>query len=64
MPVFLSGESHEQRSLAAYSPWSHKESDPTEQLTLSHFHLTWKSNKETNFLAPSHIMHSDGLGTS
>ena len=25
--VFLPGESHEQRSLAGYSPWSHKESD-------------------------------------
>jgi len=26
-PVFLSGESHGQRSLAGYSPWGHKESD-------------------------------------
>ena len=26
-PVFLPGESHGQRSLAGYSPWSHKESD-------------------------------------
>ena len=26
---------HGQRSLAGYSPWSHKESDMTEQLTLS-----------------------------
>ena len=32
-PVFLPGESHGQRSLAGYSPWGHKESDPTEQLT-------------------------------
>ena len=29
-PVFLSGESHEQRSLESYSPWSHKELDMTE----------------------------------
>ena len=29
-PVFLSGESHGQTSLAVYSPWSHKESDMTE----------------------------------
>ena len=29
--VFLSGESHGQRSLARYSPWSHKESDTTEE---------------------------------
>ena len=34
-PVFLSGESHGQRSLAGYSPWSRKESDTTERLTLS-----------------------------
>ena len=29
-PVFLLGESHGQRSLAGYSPWSCKESDKTE----------------------------------
>jgi len=29
-PVSLPGESHEQRSLAGYSPWGHKESDMTE----------------------------------
>ena len=28
--VFLPGEPHEQRSLAGYSPWGHKESDTTE----------------------------------
>ena len=28
-------KSHGQRSLAGYSPWSHKKSDTTEQLTLS-----------------------------
>ena len=33
-PVFLPGESHGQRSLAGYSPWGHKESDTTEQLTV------------------------------
>ena len=39
--VFLPGESHGWRSLAGYSPWGHKESDTTEQLTIqSHFHLT------------------------
>ena len=31
-PVFLSGESHAQRSLVGYSLWGHKESDRTEQL--------------------------------
>ena len=36
-PVFLPGEFHGQRSLVGYSPWGHKESDATEQLTLSLF---------------------------
>ena len=35
-PVFLPGELHRQRSLVSYSSWGHKESDTTEQLTLSH----------------------------
>ena len=30
-PVFLPGKSHEQRSLAGYSPWDGKESNTTEQ---------------------------------
>ena len=29
-PVFFTGKSHGQRSLAAYSPWGHKELDTTE----------------------------------
>ena len=33
-PVFLSGESHGQRSLAGYSPWDGKESGTTDQLRL------------------------------
>ena len=32
-PVFLPGESHGQRSLMDYSPWGHKGSDTTEQLS-------------------------------
>ena len=32
-PAFLPGESHGQRSLEGYSPWGHKESDMTEQLS-------------------------------
>ena len=36
-PVFLAGEFHGQGSLAGYSPWGHKQSDRTEQLTLSLF---------------------------
>ena len=34
-PVFLPGKFHGQKSLGGYSPWSHKESDMTGQLTLS-----------------------------
>ena len=37
--VFLSGESHGQRSLKGYHPWDHKESDTTEhaqEFTLAH----------------------------
>ena len=34
-PVFLPREFYGQRNLAGYSPWDPKESDMTEQLTLS-----------------------------
>ena len=34
-PVFLPGESHGQRNLESYSPWDCKESDMTEQLSIS-----------------------------
>ena len=33
IPVFLPGKFHGQRSLAGCSPWGHKESDMTEQLS-------------------------------
>ena len=33
-PLFMHREFHGQRSLAVYGPWSRKESDTTEQLTL------------------------------
>ena len=31
--MFLSGKPHGQRSLVGYSPWGHKESDTTKQLS-------------------------------
>ena len=34
-PVFLPGKFHGQRSLAGNSPWGHKETDMTVQLTLT-----------------------------
>ena len=36
----LAWETHEQRSLADYSPWGHKEVDTTEELT--HFQILTK----------------------
>ena len=53
-PVFLPGESHGQRSLVGYS---HKESDMTEQLTLSLFlpvHSNVTLNKSVNLSGPQH----------
>ena len=41
-PVFLSGKSYRQRSLAGYSPWGHKESDTTEQLSTHTCNVTQK----------------------
>ena len=40
-PVFLPGEFHGQRSLAGYSPWSHKELATTEH-THAHTHGDYK----------------------
>ena len=39
-PVFLPGESHEQRSLVGYSPQGHKELDITEVSEHAHMHTT------------------------
>ena len=44
-PGFLSGEFHGLRSLAAYSPWGHKESDTTEQHTHTHTHTHTKTTQ-------------------
>ena len=48
-PAFLPKKSHGQRSLAGYSPWSCKESDTTEQLTLSLFNKTMSSEGPGHF---------------
>ena len=40
---------HEQKSLAGYSPWSHKESDMTEQLS-THTELELPINKTNIFI--------------
>ena len=55
-PVFLPGESHAQRSLVDYSPWGLKESDMTEELTLTkaimliYFFAKFTQIKWTHFL--------------
>ena len=41
-PVFLPGKFHGQRSVAGYSPWSHKEPDTTQQLTRIHTRVVAK----------------------
>ena len=46
-PVFLPGESHGQRSLVRYSPWSRKESDTTEGLTQIHSPTSWRGMTST-----------------
>ena len=48
MPVFLSGESHGQKSLADYSPWGCKESDTTDALsTHAHAHTCPRAHMPT-----------------
>jgi len=51
----LAGEAHGQRSLVGYSPWGHRESDRTEELTLSlpfsHI-LTWLVEKQIWLYGP------------
>ena len=41
----LAEKSHGQRRLAGYGPWGHKESDMTEQLTLSLFRNITKKHE-------------------
>ena len=46
-PVFLPGRFRGQRSLTGYSPWGHKESDVTEQLSTqahTHTHTSFVTN--------------------
>jgi len=60
--VFLPGEFHRQRSLAAYSLWGHKESNMTEQLTLLlHFHLETLTCAKTISLSIYEIWENSGF---
>ena len=46
----LAKEIHGQRRLVGYSPWDHKESDITEQLTNTHWPLVVESELETSVI--------------
>ena len=52
-PVLLPGKSHGWRNLVGYSPWDHKESDTTEQLSLSLFTLGETAKTQNQGLKPS-----------
>ena len=54
-PVFLFGESHEQKSLVGYRPWGHKDSDTTERLTVLFSHYL----KKTVFLSSTASVSGD-----
>ena len=63
IPVFLPGESHEQRSLGGYSPWGLKESDMTERLSPAQHMgmLSWvSSHPKTHHPSSRHIDHPQG----
>ena len=49
-PVFLSRESHGQRSLEGYSPQGHKESDTTEQLSIHIDSIVFPKREKGNCL--------------
>ena len=46
IPVFLSGEFHEQRSLVVYSPWGLKQAHATNTHTRTHIHTHTHTNKQ------------------
>ena len=59
-PVFLPGESHGQRSPVGYSPWGRKESDRTEQLTLSLSQAKhWTKCLQRNYKTAITLHHRD-----
>ena len=54
-PVFLPEKSRGQRSLVGYSPWNHKESDTTEQITLSLFFHVYRAYSLNNRVYFMHL---------
>ena len=60
-PVFLPAEFHGQRSLVGYSPWGHRESDTTEQLTLTSLVYYVDLYKVSLAECPANLRHSPCL---
>ena len=60
--VFLTGKSHEQRSLAAYSPWGRKEWDTTWKLSMQVLcdHFSKESVLGNHQRTPSILFLQDG----
>ena len=53
IPVSLTGEFHRQRSLVGYSPWGHKESETTEELSLSPVFLPGEFHRQRSLVGYS-----------
>ena len=51
-PVSLPGKSHRQRTLVGYSPWGHKESDRSEQLSV---HTRKHTNTQSSLQSLDHL---------
>ena len=47
---FLPGDSHGQKSMVAFSPWGHKESNMTEQLTLHNAFYNYNMHFKINII--------------
>ena len=56
-PVFLPGKFHGQSSLTGYSPWGHRESDTTEQVSM-HTHPVFSAPRVEKTVLSSHIFHT------
>jgi len=60
-PVFLSGESHEQRSLPGYIPWGHKESEATEATLHARAFVGFCTSKHWRVIMPVFEFYIDGF---
>ena len=62
-PAFLSGEYHGWRSLESYSPWSHKEVDMSEWLSM-HAHFLYGSHSKASACDAGDLGSIPGSGRS